>query len=164
MHPPGIIPTHRARATFLLQAAITWAPLTICIDQPAILSHARRDCVQVQPRAKVLKLQNGATVHYDWLVLCPGSTYADGPIKNFKGSCEDRRAVIHVRPALRLAGVCLRTPRTNLSISAWARHRWVHCKLLCEWPLFALHTWWHRSTALTVQLQCAFSFESVREL
>ena len=36
-------------------------------------------------------------MHYDWLVLCPGSTYADGPIKNFKGSCDDRRAVIHVR-------------------------------------------------------------------
>ncbi len=56
--------------------------------------------MQVLPRAKALRLHNGATVHYDWLVLCPGSTYADGPIKNFKGSCEDRRAVIHVRPAL----------------------------------------------------------------
>jgi len=54
-------------------------------------------CAQVQPGSQTLTLDTGASVRYDWLVLCPGSTYADGPIKNFKGSCDDRRAVIDVR-------------------------------------------------------------------
>ena len=58
--------------------------------------------VQVLPDSQTLELQNGLSVHYDWLVLCPGSTYADGPIKNFGGSCEDRRAVIHVRETVRI--------------------------------------------------------------
>jgi ribosomal protein L35AE/L33A len=34
---------------------------------------------------------------YDWLVLAPGSSYADGPIKTFCTSAEERQAVIQVR-------------------------------------------------------------------
>ena len=54
----------------------------------------------------MLILDTGASVRYDWLVLSPGSTYADGPIKNFKGSCDDRRAVIHVRFLYQGQGLC----------------------------------------------------------
>ena len=43
-----------------------------------------------------LQLESGVVIKFDWLMLCPGSTYADGPIKNFKGSVDDRQAVIQV--------------------------------------------------------------------
>ena len=44
-----------------------------------------------------MQLDTGAEIMFDWLVLAPGSTYADGPIKNFTGSVDDRQAVIQVR-------------------------------------------------------------------
>lgn len=44
--------------------------------------------------ANSMRLESGAVVDFDWLVLAPGSTYADGPIKNFSGSVDDRQAVI----------------------------------------------------------------------
>lgn len=60
-------------------------------------------------------------LEYDWLVLAPGSSYADGPIKTFCSSAEERQAMIQVRGAdswrLILTAVALLRMRTLTAVA-----------------------------------------------
>lgn len=41
---------------------------------------------------------------YEWLILAPGSTYAEGPIKAFCHSLEERQNIIQVGRAIHYLG------------------------------------------------------------
>lgn len=61
-------------------------------------------CWQVRGRVVALRersvaLETGAELPFDYLILAPGSTYADNNIKAVGGTAAERQALIEVRAA-----------------------------------------------------------------